>query len=80
MRAALLCLLLAGCATAPRVERVEIPVPVPCRVQVPEAPVWATASLAPDAGIWDQAKALLAERQQRMAYEAKLEAAARACQ
>ena len=72
---------LAGCATAQRVpERVEIPVQVPCRVTVPPEPVWATAALTKDAGIFDQAKALLAERAQRRAYEAKLEAAARSCQ
>lgn len=80
MRAALLCLLLAGCATQPRLERVEVPVPVPCRVAVPDHPVFATEGLPASAGIWEQAKALLAERQQRIAYEAKLEAAAKACQ
>lgn len=32
------------------------------------------------AGIWEQMKALRAERKQRQGYEAELEAAVRACQ
>lgn len=71
-------LALAGCQTLP--QRVEVPMPVPCRVEIPLPPAWATGSLAPDAGIWDQVKALLAELEQRKGYEAKLEAAAKACQ
>lgn len=83
MRAAALlaCLVIAGCANKPRVpERIEIPVPVPCRVQVPTAPVWATETLQPGAGIFDQVRALLAERAQRISHITRLEAAARACQ
>ena len=72
------CVALAGCASMP--QRYEVPVQVPCRVTVPEKPVWATESLAPGADIFDQVKALLAERRQRQAYELKLEAAAKACQ
>lgn len=71
-------LALAGCASAP--QRVEVAVPVPCRVTVPPEPSWATAALADNATIWDQVKALLAERRQRMAYEDQLRAAAQACQ
>ncbi|MFG5410363.1 hypothetical protein ABXN37_22535 [Piscinibacter sakaiensis] len=52
---------------------------VPCRVTLPPRPVYATEALSSDAGIYDQVRALLAERRQRMAYEAQLEAAARAC-
>jgi hypothetical protein len=77
-RAALLVLvLLSGCDTF--VRRVEVPVPVPCRVQLPEHPVWATDALPADAGLFEQVRALLAERAQRQAYELKLEAAAKAC-
>ncbi|GAP37903.1 hypothetical protein ISF6_4097 [Piscinibacter sakaiensis] len=70
--------LLAGCAARPPA-RVEIPIAVPCRVTLPPRPVYATEALSSDAGIYDQVRALLAERRQRMAYEAQLEAAARAC-
>lgn len=69
---------LAGCETVP--QRVLVPVAVPCKVDMPKPPVWATAALAADAGIWDQVKALLAERKQRIGYELELEAALRACQ
>lgn len=78
---AALAALLVGCETAPRVpEEVLVPVPVPCKVDKPRPPVWATASLKPDADIFDQVKALLAERRQRVAYERQLEAAIAACQ
>lgn len=73
-----LVLLLAGCqATMPKT--VEIPVAVPCDVLLPAKPVWATESLRPDAGIFEQVKALLAERRQREGYEVLLEAAATSC-
>ena len=71
-------LALAGCNTVPL--RVMVPVAVPCEVVMPVAPVWATDALLPDAGIWDQTKALLAERFQRIGYEAELVAALEACQ
>lgn len=76
--AALLLLLLVGCAARPPA-RIEIPVAVPCRVELPVRPVWATETLSADAGIYEQVRALLAERRQRIGYEAELEAAARAC-
>lgn len=71
---------LAGCAADPVVREVKVAVPVPCRVELPSAPAWATQALSADAGIWDQVKALLAERSQRIAYSDKLLAAAQACQ
>ena len=77
MRATALCLLLAGCTCVPT--RVEIPIPVPCRVTPPAEPVWATESLSGAAGIWEQVRALLAERRQRIGYETQLRAAATAC-
>ena len=72
-------LALAGCAaTAP--QKVEVPVPIPCHVKVPDRPVWATDTLPPGAGLYDKVKALLAERLQRISYETELEAAAKSCQ
>jgi hypothetical protein len=69
---------LAGCQTLP--QRVEVPVSVPCRVQLPQHPAWATEALPQGASLWDMAKAALAELDQRRGYEAQLEAAAKACQ
>lgn len=69
--------LLAGCESLPR--RVLVPVPIPCEVAVPAEPDWATRDLNEKSTIWEQARALLAERRQRIAYEAELRAALDAC-
>lgn len=75
---------LAGCAgqvePEPRRVRVEVPVAVPCRVQSVEVPVWATAGLRKGDDLQAKVRALLAERRQRIGYEAQLLAANRACQ
>ncbi|MDI2345998.1 hypothetical protein [Pseudomonas aeruginosa] len=75
---------LAGCAgqvePEPRTVRVEVPVAVPCRVPAVEVPVWATAGLRKGDDIQTKVRALLAERLQRIGYEAQLLAANRACQ
>ncbi|MBD1300966.1 hypothetical protein [Pseudomonas aeruginosa] len=75
---------LAGCAgrqdAEPRTVRVEVPVAVPCRVPAVEVPAWATAGLRKDDDLQTKVRALLAERRQRIGYEAQLLAAKRACQ
>ncbi|HBO3622064.1 hypothetical protein [Pseudomonas aeruginosa] len=75
---------LAGCAgqvePEPRTVRVEVPVAVPCRVQSVEVPEWATAGLRKGDDLQTKVRALLAERRQRIGYEAQLLAANRACQ
>ena len=75
---------LAGCAgrqdAEPRTVRVEVPVAVPCRVPAVEVPAWATAGLRKDDDLQTKVRALLAERRQRIGYEAQLLAANRACQ
>lgn len=76
--AALLASALAGCGTIPR--EVKVPVAVPCKVDMPAEPAWATKALKPDADIFDQVKALLAERRQRQGRQAQLEAAIKGCQ
>ncbi len=75
---------LAGCAgrqdAEPRTVRVEVPVAVPCRVPAVEVPAWAAAGLRKDDDLQTKVRALLAERLQRIGYEAQLLAANRACQ
>ncbi|MFO1881280.1 hypothetical protein QOT71_23885 [Pseudomonas aeruginosa] len=75
---------LAGCAgqvePEPRTVRVEVPVAVPCRVPAVEVPAWAGAGLRKDDDLQTKVRALLAERLQRIGYEAQLLAANRACQ
>lgn len=83
--ASLAALLAAGCATPPpaapsvRTVEVRVPVPVPCTVAVPPPPAWATEGLPAEPGLVEAVRALLAERIQRRAYEAELEAVLRAC-
>jgi hypothetical protein len=76
-----LCLLSVGCASnkAPAVVRVEVPIPVPCKITLPAPPAYAVDALPADAGIWDMMAALRADRLQRQAYEAILKAAIEAC-
>jgi uncharacterized lipoprotein YajG len=73
-------LLLAGCAaTAPKPVEVRIPVPVPCQAPVVEVPRFATTDLRPADDLQTKVRALLAERQQHLAYETRLRAALDAC-
>ncbi|HBO1303670.1 hypothetical protein ACM76R_31040 [Pseudomonas aeruginosa] len=75
---------LAGCAgrqdAEPRTVRVEVPVAVPCRVPAVELPAWAAAELKKSDDLQTKVRALLAERRQRIGFEAQLLAANRACQ
>lgn len=76
---------LAGCAgrvadQEPRVVRIEVPVPVPCRVDLVPRPAWVVDALPLGAPIDEQMRALRAERYQRIGYEAQLMTANRACQ
>ncbi len=83
MRAAILMLaaLLAGCAGAPRVETVEVrvPVPVECRQPVPTRPVMPTEALRPGVTVDDFARASMAEIERREGYEGQLLVALEAC-
>ena len=73
---------LAGCVgqpVEPRVVRVEVPVPVPCRAPDVVAPSWAAAGLQKTDSLELKVRALLAERRQRIGYERELVAAVGAC-
>ncbi|HGM4201775.1 hypothetical protein [Pseudomonas aeruginosa] len=75
---------LAGCAgqvePEPRTVRVDVPIAVPCRAPAVEVPAWAAAGLRKGDDLQTKVRALLAERRQRIGYEAQLLAANRACQ
>lgn len=80
----LLCLCVAGCAwPGSKIEyvpfEVQVPIAVPCAAELPTEPAWETARLKKADTLDDKARALLAERQQRAAYEAKLRAATDGC-
>ncbi|MFU5179985.1 hypothetical protein [Pseudomonas aeruginosa] len=86
MRVVLMLMIVAlvGCAgrqeAEPRTVRVEVPVAVPCRAPAVEVPAWATDGLKKSDDLQTKVRALLAERLQRIGYEAQLLAANRACQ
>lgn len=83
IRAAALCLLLAGCASAPQfIEKpveVKVPVPVPCKAPEISVPAWPLAAVTASASDFEFYKAALAELELRKGYEKRLLAALGAC-
>lgn len=83
LQAALLGVLVSGCAGRPASElqyvRVEVPVQVPCRAPEVAVPPWAAAGLRKTDSLEVKVRALLAERRQRIGYERELIAANVAC-
>jgi hypothetical protein len=76
-------LVLAGCATPSseiRTVRVEVPVQVPCKAPITEAPAFAAAGLKKSGSLEVKVRALVAERSQRIGYGKELVAAVVACQ
>lgn len=75
-------LILASCAsTEPiiRTEKVEIAVPVRCKVSFPEKPRKHLNEVIPEDSVLVKGNAALAEIKEREGYEQKLEAALKAC-
>lgn len=77
-------LLLVGCATPPagiqvQIQRVEIPVAVPCSVKIPTPPVYNFGSLKTTDDIFTKDKTLLADRDLSLGYEDELLAALNSC-
>lgn len=72
---------LAGCAAQPaqRVQRVNVPVPMPCRESEPPRPAMPTEALAADVTLDAFAAAAIAEIERREGYEGQLRAALAAC-
>lgn len=70
-------LALAGCGTTKPVintviQKVEIPIAVPCKATVPAKPDFNFDKLTVEKDLFDKAKAALADRQLHLAYEAEL--------
>ena len=78
---AALAALLAGCAAqpAPRVQQVNVPVPVACPETEPPRPAMPTEALAADVTLDAFAAAAIAEIERREGYEGQLRAALAAC-
>ena len=78
---AALAAMLAGCAapSAPRVQQVNVPVPVPCRESEPPRPAMPTEALDADVTLDAFAAAAIAEIERREGYEGQLRAALAAC-
>jgi hypothetical protein len=77
-------IIFSGCAvTEPvirtEIQRVEIPISVPCKAKVPEKPVLNFPKLKQSQSIVEKAKALLADRKLQFAYETELAAALDSC-
>jgi hypothetical protein len=81
---ALLVLALTGCAAQSTVVHdpveVKVPVAVACKVEPVSSPQWALDAVTPGADVYTKGRALVAELQQRIAYEGQLLAAIAACQ
>ena len=84
IRATLLCLLLAGCASAPQViekpVEVKVPVPVPCKAPDVPVPAWPLDAIKAADTDFTFYQAALAEIALRKGYEARLRAALVICQ
>jgi hypothetical protein len=77
--------LLSACASgpppimAPLIQKVEIPIPVPCKVAIPKAPTFNFDELNIDQDIYEKVRALLVDRKLHLGYEVELSAALNAC-
>lgn len=78
-------LALVGCATDTPpgintvIQKVEIPIAVPCKVEIPVKPTLNFNNLTPEQDIFDKTKAALADRKLQLGYETELLAALNSC-
>lgn len=72
-------LALAGCSSAPRLQTVNVAVPIVCQEVVPPRPAMPTKALASKPSLLDFVKAAQAEIERREGYEVKLRAALVEC-
>lgn len=67
---------LAACDTIPKVEKVEVPIPVPCKITIPNPPP-ECRPLNDTRAEW--LRCMLSDCELRRGYQAELEAALKAC-
>jgi hypothetical protein len=82
---AVVALSLAGCATTEKpvittvIQKVEIPIAVPCKVEIPTKPEFNFDKLTEQQDIFEKVKAMLADLKLHMGYEEELNAALSSC-
>ena len=78
-------LVLAGCATDTPpgintvIQRVEVPIEVPCKVEIPAKPDFNFNKLTINDNIFDKTKSVLADRELHIGYETELLGALNSC-
>jgi len=78
-------LVLSACATAPQpavktvIQRVEIPIAVPCNAVVPAQPAFGFGSLLESQPLFDKVQILLMDRELHLGYEVLLLGALNSC-
>ena len=77
-------ILLSACATdgpviKTVVQKVEIPISVPCKTIIPTQPSFSFDQLMVNQDIFDKTRVLLADRELHLGYEAELLAALKSC-
>ena len=81
MRAIIICLLLAGCASGPITRDISIPVQVSCVEAAPIRPIYETETIDIDAASeFDLMMATLRDWLRSREYESRLEVQVKACQ
>jgi hypothetical protein len=61
------------------IQKVEVPIEVPCKAAIPNEPLFNFPQLTIDQDIYEKSKALLADRKLHLAYEIELLATLTAC-
>lgn len=72
-------LFLAGCSSIPTVQTVKVAIPVKCTFEPIEPPIEYFGRAKVSDSLYDKVKFLLAEREERIAYEMQLIAALVSC-
>jgi hypothetical protein len=81
--------LVTGCVSNPsvpsaptikvEVQRVEVPIAMPCKAEIPKAPDFNFNKIRPENDIFEKTKALLADIKLHIGYEEELTAALKSC-